>query len=485
MKTVLMLLALCAAAFCQVPTTNIDDFAAGSSGCSTSAIWCNAHDAGTTGTSTGATSLVASPSKDGQARKFDFGWTLAGGHRFSANFGPANLDGTSIIFVIDTWYQISTLTNVQVPIEIDYNQVLNNGNTVIFGHQCNLASGKWEITSNVSGAAHWNVSSATCTSSDLPAGSWHHIIITDQRNETGTIAYGTVSVDGANQAFGLSALASSFALSWGLNQQVLNFQLDGNGTAGTASAYLDSTTITASGFIDDFSVGHLDTKRWKCLAESAPGGIVGKNIGTFACDTGHFNLSQGMLEFILTQSGTAPTTSIGGGLQSNNRFAYGEYHAHMRTASTSATPGGAGTCASGQVASPFLYFTNAQGEIDWPEITGDACNSLQYTTWKTTSTKQADAVSLTNPQNAFHDYGLIHTPASDFFYVDGTLVTTHSTVVPNIPMWFMASLWGTNNAAFGGVATPGTVRHMYIDKVSFVPAGNAPPPPTSLTVIVH
>lgn len=482
MKNFLLILALCASAFGQVSTTNIDDFTAG--GTCTLATWCNAHDIGTSGTSTGATSLVSSPSKDGQAREFDFTWTGHGGHRFSANFGPGNLDGTSIIQGISFWYQISTLANIEIPIEIDYNQVLNNGQTVIFGHQCNLTTGKWQVTSNLSGAAHWNDSSATC--GDLTPGSWHQFtILGDQRDATGNITYGSITVDGVTQAFGLSALAANFSLSWGLNQQVLNFQIDGNGTAGSATAYLDSVTVISSGFIDDFSTGTLDTKRWKCLNESAPGGIVGKNVGTFTCDPSHFSLAQGMLEFILTQSGTAPTTSIGGGIQSNNRYAYGEYHVDMRSASTSATPGGMGTCVSGQDASPFLFFTNSQGEIDWPEITGDACSHLQYTTWKTTGSKQADFVTLSNPEAGFHNYGLIHTPASDFFYVDGTLVATHSTVVPNIPMWFMASLWGTNNPSFGGVSTPGTTRYMYIDMASFVPAGTAPPPPTGLGAIIH
>ena len=84
-----------------------------------------------------------SPSKDGQARRFDVSWSPYGGERCSTPLGV--LDTTSTYFTYDVWWYITDLSHVN-NLEFDFNQVLPNRETIIFGTQCSFRLGRWKYT---------------------------------------------------------------------------------------------------------------------------------------------------------------------------------------------------------------------------------------------------------------------------------------------------------------------------------------------------
>ncbi len=202
------------------------------------------HDAGTPGSSTGASTLVASPSEDGQARNFVTTWTGSGGERYSIYTGTDNLDLTSTVWQYDTYVYFTDLTTVHA-IEMDINQTLADGTTVIFGTQCNLdqSGGIWQYTTAVnSTTSQWLDSTIPCTRAGWTANAWHHVILNSHR-VAGVVTYDSVVFDGTTTSFGGLGGNSDFTLGFvPLGNIVVNFQIDGNGSGGT-TGYLDLTNI--------------------------------------------------------------------------------------------------------------------------------------------------------------------------------------------------------------------------------------------------
>ena len=62
-----------------------------------------------------------------------------GGERWHLSFGN---NGTSMNFVLDTYVYMVNPSQVQ-NLEIDLNQVMSNGETVIYGTQCSSISKTW------------------------------------------------------------------------------------------------------------------------------------------------------------------------------------------------------------------------------------------------------------------------------------------------------------------------------------------------------
>ena len=206
--------------------------------------WKCSHDADTHGLSDGTTSLVTTPSIDGQARRFDVSWGAFGGERCSSRLGT--LDTTSTYFTYDVQWFITDLTHID-NLEFDFNQVLPNRDTVIYGTQCSFRLGRWKFTTRAGSSAHWNTSNPTCNKRLWTANTWHHLVIQFHRDPTGVVTYDSVSLDGDAQTFVDASGESNFALRWyppGL--QVVNFQIGGDKSANSTTAYLDSFTITAS-----------------------------------------------------------------------------------------------------------------------------------------------------------------------------------------------------------------------------------------------
>ena len=72
---------------------------------------------------------------------------------------------------------------------------------------------------------------------------WHHVQISYSRDASGNVTYKTVWLDGAAQAIN-ATVPSSFALGWKMGVVQTQFQVDGLGTSGHNTVYVDDLTIS-------------------------------------------------------------------------------------------------------------------------------------------------------------------------------------------------------------------------------------------------
>jgi hypothetical protein len=205
--------------------------------------WQATFDSGTgNGSATGTMLMVGAPSMSGTARKFLTTYTNFGGERYSVLFGS---DSTATNFFYDTWVYPAGPTNDVANIEMDLNQVMPNGETVIFGFQCDGWSNTWDYTTNAgtpqSPKDLWLHSTSSCNPRAWTTNTWHHVQIQFSRDNQGNVTYRSVWFDGAKQEIN-ATVPSAFALKWG-PALVTNFQVDGIGGTGSATVYLDNLTV--------------------------------------------------------------------------------------------------------------------------------------------------------------------------------------------------------------------------------------------------
>jgi endo-1,3-1,4-beta-glycanase ExoK len=205
----------------------------------------------------------------------------------------------------------------------------------------------------------------------------------------------------------------------------------------------------------------LNPNVWIVSNWGAPGGGVFRpaNVDT----------SQGLLRLKLTQvrNSNGSISSTGGEIQSRQRFGYGTYVWVMRAASTASSYLNGGSTASGSVSASFMFYNNSQTEIDAPEIEGQHPNTVWDTNWLTTSHKQSTACTVYGTANGFFVYKMVWAPSKITYYVNGTLCGTHTSYIPSAPAYIMINLWGTNSTGWGGLASPGVTRYMYVRSVSY------------------
>lgn len=218
-------------------------------------------------------------------------------------------------------------------------------------------------------------------------------------------------------------------------------------------------------FSDTFSGGSLDKTKWFIDTGKAPGNIAGVNSGTLSAE--HVDLSTGMLRLKLTQSVAGGlATSVGAEIRSKQLFGYGTYVWVARAASTAATPRGAGSAVSGTVTDVFNFINDSESEIDF-EYQGQTPSTLEMTNYSTVSRSHHTTSSVPGADGSFHEYKFVWGPGKIEFYLDGTLVSTHTEHVPSTPAAVMVNLWGTNSASFGGVATHGATSYLYVSSFSY------------------
>lgn len=204
--------------------------------------WRIKHDSGTPGTSTGSMTLVSDPSLSGQAAKIYTTFTNAGGELYSVSYGN---DTDSKNFLYDAYVWISsgsTLSNL----EMDNNQVMRNGDTVIYAFQCSGYTNTWEFSSNAGTPTQpqvkWVKSTSPCNPSKWARDTWHHVQISTSRDDSGNVTYHSVWFDGVESPIN-QMVNSDFSLGWALGALVANFQVDGLGTSGSSTLYLDHFTM--------------------------------------------------------------------------------------------------------------------------------------------------------------------------------------------------------------------------------------------------
>ena len=233
--------------------------------------------------------------------------------------------------------------------------------------------------------------------------------------------------------------------------------------------------VFAQTFYDDFSAGKLDTSKWKVATYKSPDSKPGFNSGIYIPD--NLDFSRGMLCIKVTQQKGGPDNilSYGGAIISRERFGFGTYEFVMRMSSTSATPDGVGTATSGAISSGFVFYNNSESEIDL-EFLGNE-DSVWITNWQnanpknapSNNVKQTDKIANHFLATEFHKYKLVWAPASVNVYIDGNLVASHNEHIPQSPAYIILQHRGTNSNQWGGTATVGATRYMYVKSVNFTP----------------
>lgn len=206
--------------------------------------WSATNDSATGGWASGWTNIVSSPSRTGSARQFATSYSHYGGERYSTRMSD---DTSAMNFLWDGWVYIQNSSADVANIEMDLNQVMSNGQTVIFGFQCDGWSSTWDFTVNRGSASRpndqWVHSGAYCNPHGWGVNQWHHVQIRYTRNNSGWVTYNYVALDGRQQNIGVTAY-SSFALGWGPTI-LANFQVDGATSGGGGShVFLDDLSIS-------------------------------------------------------------------------------------------------------------------------------------------------------------------------------------------------------------------------------------------------
>lgn len=204
--------------------------------------WNAVNDPATGGSTAGTTRIVNSPSISGSARSFYTSFTNSGGELYHITFGD---DVAAYNFLWDGWIYLDNSASSIGNIEMDMNQVMANGQTVIFGFQCDGWYGTWDYTKNGGTPTNhddqWVHSGAHCNPREWTRNTWHHVQISYSRDDSGNVTYHSVWYDGNEQQIN-AKVPSSFALGWG-PVLLTNFQIDGVGT-GSNTVYLDNLTIS-------------------------------------------------------------------------------------------------------------------------------------------------------------------------------------------------------------------------------------------------
>jgi len=204
--------------------------------------WRIKHDPATGGSASGAMSIVSDPSLSGQAAQFDTTYGSYGGILYSVTYGK---DSGPMNFVYDAQVWIGAGSEIG-NLEMDNNQVISNGDTVIYAFQCAGDTNTWDYSENEGTRANpvvkWVRSNQTCNPANWTKNTWHHVQISYSRDDVGNVTYHSVWLDGIEYPINETVM-SAFSLNWAAADLIANFQIDGNSGSGSSTLYLDDLTI--------------------------------------------------------------------------------------------------------------------------------------------------------------------------------------------------------------------------------------------------
>jgi hypothetical protein len=221
-------------------SSSIPSYAVASADLDTLNSWLGEHDSGTPGSSQGSTVFPATTPLYDDAREFYMTYSDRGGERWHNSFAR---NATATHFVLDTYVYVVNPDQL-ANLELDLNQVMSNGQTVIFGTQCSTYSGTWEWTYYANGGFHWHASNVPCKTINWTANTWHHIQIGFHRDNSGYVTHDWVNFDGVHSVFSGASGSSARSLGWALGSQVMNVQMDGySKSSGSIKAYFHKTTF--------------------------------------------------------------------------------------------------------------------------------------------------------------------------------------------------------------------------------------------------
>jgi len=206
--------------------------------------WRAVHDSGGAGSSSGTMQMVSSPSKYGSSRQFITTFRNNGTERYSISLND-NVDAKN--FFYDTWVYLTSSSSMLANLEFDVNQTMPNGQTVLMGVQCDGWTGHWAYTVNTGSASSvrpkWVSKSGTsCNPRNWSINTWHHVQASFSRDSSGYITYQAVWLDGHETSLNVKVFGAA-DLGWGDVMQT-QFQVDGYGSSGHVTAYLDGLKVS-------------------------------------------------------------------------------------------------------------------------------------------------------------------------------------------------------------------------------------------------
>ncbi len=224
----------------------------------------------------------------------------------------------------------------------------------------------------------------------------------------------------------------------------------------------------ADEFRDDFNF--LDESVWMVSDWQAPGGNQDHHgVSVYS----NAEVVDGYLRLQLFQFETidGDVRSFGGEIATREPFGYGTYEFRMRASTTSSTPYGEGESLSGAVSGAFLYARDADTEIDVEFESNERNHITHLISWKDGRRNDWSPVDLAGapPHEGFYVYRFEWTPTEIRYYRDNILIDTHYGDIPSIHGHMMFNHWGSHNSYWGGEATFGTVRYLYVDYFQFTP----------------
>src|SRR5215831_1997626 len=196
--------------------------------------WRVKFDSGTIGSGSGEMMRVDEPTLDGLTERFVTKYSGWGGVLYSNTYDN---DAYATNFVYDARVWISSGTTI-ANLEMDLNQVMPNGDTVIYGFQCAGTSNTWDYTRNAGTPANpkveWVRTSSYCNPAQWQKDSWHHVQIWSSRDEAGKVTYHSVWLDGVEYPIN-ATVNSAFSLKWAKGALVVNFQVDDTAASNASS----------------------------------------------------------------------------------------------------------------------------------------------------------------------------------------------------------------------------------------------------------
>lgn len=192
--------------------------------------WSAQHDRSVSGSASGSTKVVSSPSVSGSAREFETEFSNNGDERYSLTFSD---DTSAENFFYDAWVYVTSSSSHIGNLEFDTNQTMPDGKTVMIGIVCDGFNQHWAFTVNTGSDSdpdplHVIKNGAYCDPGTWKQYTWHHLQAYYSHDGSGYITYHSVWLDGKEFKID-ETVFGKYALGWGpvINTQ---FQVDGRGS---------------------------------------------------------------------------------------------------------------------------------------------------------------------------------------------------------------------------------------------------------------
>lgn len=224
----------------SAPSYSVPSYAQTFSNIENSGGWQFENDGATNGWSQGSTVFPATTPSSDSGRELYMTYSNHGGERWHTDFGS---NGAAQNFALDTYVYLENPDQVQ-NLELDLNQVMSDGETIIYGTQCSSVSNTWEFSYTYGSSPRWAPSNVPCNPRAWAPNTWHHVQIGMHRDSNGTVTHDWVNVDGVQSVFSNAVGGGGLWLGWAPGALVTNVQVDGfNVASGSTATFIHNLTV--------------------------------------------------------------------------------------------------------------------------------------------------------------------------------------------------------------------------------------------------